>query len=90
MSRLGSSMGLVRVELSGVVDPGSVAQAVADAVGVREEPGRALVDTLIAGLRAWRGLVVLDNCEQVVGACARLVSELLRSCGHLSRGGNQP
>ena len=80
----GFEHGVCWVELSGVVDPGSVPQALADAVGVREEPGRALVDTLIAQLRAWRGLVVLDNCEQVVGACARLVGDLLRSCGHLS------
>jgi predicted ATPase/DNA-binding CsgD family transcriptional regulator len=72
------------VELSGVGDPGSVAQALADAVGVREEPGRALVDTLIDKLRVQHGLVVLDNCEHVVGACAALVGELLGSCRHLT------
>ena len=72
------------VELSGVGGPGSVAQALADAVGVREEPGRALVDTLIARLRVRHLLVVLDNCEHVVGACATLVGELLGSCAHLS------
>ena len=71
-------------ELSGVGDPDAVAQAVADAVGVREESGRALVDTLIDRLRGWRGLVVLDNCEHVVGACATLAAELLGSCQHLS------
>jgi predicted ATPase/DNA-binding CsgD family transcriptional regulator/tetratricopeptide (TPR) repeat protein len=68
------------VELSGVGDPAAVGQALADAVGVREEPGRALVDTLVERLHDRRGLVVLDNCEHLVGACADLVSELLGSC----------
>ena len=80
----GFEHGVWWVELSGVSDPGAVAQALADAVGVREEPGRALVDTLIDRLRVRHGLVVLDNCEHVVGACAELVSGLLGSCGHLS------
>ena len=68
------------VALSGVGDPDAVAQAVADGVGVREQPGRALVDTLVGRLRGGHGLVVLDNCEHVIGACAALVAELLRSC----------
>jgi predicted ATPase/DNA-binding CsgD family transcriptional regulator len=71
------------VELSGVGGPGPVVQAFADAVGVREQPGRALVDTLIDELRGWRGLVVLDNCEHVIGVCATLVGELVGSCRHL-------
>jgi predicted ATPase/DNA-binding CsgD family transcriptional regulator len=80
----GFEHGACWMELSGVRDPGSVAQALADAVGVREEPGRALVDTVIDKLRVWHGLVVLDNCEHVVAACADLVGELLRSCPRVS------
>lgn len=80
----GFQHGACWVELSGVGGPGSVAQALADAVGVREEPGRALVDTLTAKLCVRHGLVVLDNCEHVVGACATLVGKLLRSCRHLT------
>jgi predicted ATPase/DNA-binding CsgD family transcriptional regulator len=72
------------VELSGVADPEGVAQALADAVGVREDPGRALVDTLIDRLAGRHGLVVLDNCEHVVVACAELVSGLVRSCPDVS------
>jgi predicted ATPase/DNA-binding CsgD family transcriptional regulator len=68
------------VELSEVGDPDSVAQALADAVGVHQAPGRALVNTLVDGLRDRHGLVVLDNCEHVVATCAALVAELLRSC----------
>ncbi|HEX6233434.1 MAG TPA: LuxR C-terminal-related transcriptional regulator [Jiangellaceae bacterium] len=72
------------VDLSGVGDPSSVVQAVADAVGVREEPGRALADTLIDQLGVWHGLVVLDNCEHLVKACSTLVAALLRSCRHMT------
>ena len=72
------------VELSQVGDRDGVIQAVADAAGVREDPGRALRDTLTARLRAWHGLLVVDNCEHVVGACATLVAELLGSCPHVS------
>ena len=66
------------VELSGVGDPDSVAQAVADAVGVREQPGRALVDTLVGRLRGRHGLVVLDNCEHLIEAVAKSVALLLQ------------
>jgi len=72
------------VELSGAADPGAVVQVLADAVGVREQPGRALLDTLLDRLRVRHGLVVLDNCEQVVADCAQLVGELLRSCPDLT------
>ena len=68
------------VELSQVGDPDGVAQTHADAVGVREEPGRTLLDKLVDRLGAWHGLVVVDNCEHVVATCADLVGELLRSC----------
>ena len=80
----GFEHGACWVELSEVAGSDGVVQAVADAVGVREEPGRALVDTLIDELRVWHGLVVLDNCEHEVGACADLVGELSGSCRHLS------
>jgi predicted ATPase/DNA-binding CsgD family transcriptional regulator len=80
----GFGHGVWWVELSAVGDPGSVAQALADAVGVREAPGRATVDMVIDTLGVLHGLVVLDNCEHVVGACAELVAELLGSCRHLT------
>ena len=80
----GFTHGASWVELSSVGDPDSVAQALADAVGVREEPGRALVDTLVDGLRDRHGLVVLDNCEHVVATCAELVGALLGKCPDLS------
>jgi predicted ATPase/DNA-binding CsgD family transcriptional regulator len=81
----GFEHGIWWVELSGVGGgSGSVAQALADAVGVREAPGRAMVDMVIDTLGVLRGLVVLDNCEHGVEACAELVAELLGSCRHLT------
>ena len=71
------------VDLQGVSDPGMVAAAVAAAVGVHERPGQALTDTLAEQLRARHLLVVLDNCEHLVEACAELVGELSSACPQL-------
>ena len=80
----GFDHGVWWVELSGVGDADGIAQALADAVGVGEDPGRALVDTLIDRLSGRNGLIILDNCEHVVAACAELVSVLARSCPDMS------
>src|SRR5207248_11534193 len=52
--------------------------------GVREEPGRSLVDELAGFLRNRSLLLVLDNCEHLVAPCAQLAQALLRSCANLS------
>ena len=72
------------VDLARVSDPVLVPRAVAAALGVREEPGQPLTETLIAHLADYRCLVVLDNCEHLVQATAALVEELLRRCPALS------
>lgn len=70
------------VELERIGDSRLVEQAVADTFGIREEATRAvravLIDTL--ALKARRLLLVLDNCEHLIGACAELVAEVLRNC----------
>ncbi|MDQ4129228.1 MAG: hypothetical protein M3151_14990, partial [Actinomycetota bacterium] len=71
------------VELAPLADPGLVPQAVAAALGVREEPTRPILSALIDGLREKDLLLVLDNCEHLVEACARLVDALLGSCPRL-------
>src|SRR5262249_19098372 len=68
------------VELAALADPGSVSQAVADLVGVRGEAGRTRPESLVARLRQRQLLLVLDNCEHVVQACAELTEALLRAC----------
>jgi hypothetical protein len=75
--------GVWLVELAPLVDPALVDQAVAAAVGVREESGQPLRATLLAALRARRLLLLLDNCEHLLDACARLADVLLRGCPHL-------
>lgn len=71
------------VDLQGVSDPTMIPAAVGAAVGVHERPEQALVDTLVEQLRTRHMLVVLDNCEHLVVACAALVTELSRGCPRL-------
>jgi predicted ATPase/transcriptional regulator with XRE-family HTH domain len=61
-----------------------VARAVSSVLGVREEPTRPLVETLTDVLGARRLLLLLDNCEHLVQACAALADCLLRACEGLS------
>ncbi|HEY8744448.1 MAG TPA: adenylate/guanylate cyclase domain-containing protein, partial [Chloroflexota bacterium] len=72
--------GVWLAELAPLADPALVRRTVAAAVGVREAPGQAILDTLLAALREKRLLLVLDNCEHVLDACARLADALLRGC----------
>ena len=71
--------GVWLVELAALADPSLVATSVADAVGLPEEPGPAL-DSLCRRFRPARTLVVLDNCEHLLGACAELAHGLLSAC----------
>jgi predicted ATPase/class 3 adenylate cyclase len=75
--------GVWLVELAPLADPDLVPQTVAFALGVREEPGRPFTQTLADYLRNKKLLLLLDNCEHLVDACARLADTLLRSCPDL-------
>ena len=68
------------VELAAVEDGELVAGVVSSVLGLRERPGRALQEVLEEYLRDRRALLVLDNCEHLLKACAALVDALLRSC----------
>jgi len=72
------------VALAPVEDPALVASAVIAALGLREAPGRSLVDVLVEYLAARQVLLVLDNCEHLLEACAALVDALLRGCASLT------
>ena len=69
--------------VQGVGEPAMVAPAVGGAVGVHERARQALTDALAEQLRARHLLVVLDNCEHVVAACAELVAGLSSACPQL-------
>jgi predicted ATPase/DNA-binding CsgD family transcriptional regulator len=75
--------GVWLVELAPLADPSLVSQAVASTLGVREQPGRSPTETLSGYLGTKKVLLVLDNCEHLVGACATLAEALLRSCPEL-------
>ncbi|HET9000843.1 MAG TPA: adenylate/guanylate cyclase domain-containing protein [bacterium] len=75
--------GVWLVELAVLSDPSLVPKAVASALGVPEQPGRSLTETLTDSLRGKSILVILDNCEHLVAACAHLASALLRACPNL-------
>jgi predicted ATPase/class 3 adenylate cyclase len=69
--------GVWLVELDALSDDGLLPQAVATALGVREEPGRTLRETVLAALRSRTLLLVLDNCEHMIDACAHFVHTVL-------------
>jgi predicted ATPase/DNA-binding CsgD family transcriptional regulator len=67
------------VELADLHQPDLLVSRVAAAVGVAEEPGRPLAETLADALRPRRLLLALDNCEHLIDACAQLSRQLLTS-----------
>ena len=69
--------GVWLAELAGVRDPAQVAAAVAAALGIRDLPSAAAADALARALASRQLLLVLDNCEHVIGAAAELCGRLL-------------
>src|SRR5215211_672174 len=72
--------GVWLVDLAPLSEAELVPQAVAQALGVREQPGRPLVQTLKDTLRSRKMLLVVDNCEHLVEAVVGVVDSLLDSC----------
>lgn len=71
--------GVWLVELAGLQDPALVAHTVLEALRVHDETGRSPAAVLAEHLRERRTLVVLDNCEHLLDACAALAHDLLRA-----------
>jgi len=67
------------VELADLRQPDLVASRIAAVIGVTEEAGRPLLETLGEALRPRRLLLTLDNCEHLLDACAQVVRHLLAS-----------
>ncbi len=68
------------VSLAPLNDGSLVIKATAQALGIREESGRPLLDTLNDYLRPRKLLLVLDNCEHLLSACVELSKALLSVC----------
>jgi len=71
--------GIWLVELAPLTDPALVPQAVATALGVREQPGRSILDALLDYLRAKTLLLILDNSEHLIETCAQYTEMMLRA-----------
>jgi non-specific serine/threonine protein kinase len=71
------------VELTPLSEANLVTQTVATVLGVREGSTRSLRDSVLEHLQHRHLLLVLDNCEHVIGACAELAEALVRGAPHL-------
>jgi predicted ATPase/DNA-binding CsgD family transcriptional regulator len=71
------------IELAPVSDAGLAPQVVATALGLRDDAGQLLLERLCASLAKQDVLLVLDNCEHVIGACAELAEVLLGASSRL-------
>jgi non-specific serine/threonine protein kinase len=75
--------GLWLVELAPLAEADLVPQAVASACSVRELPVLALIDVLVEHFLPRTAVLLLDNCEHLITACAFLAEHLLRTCPQL-------
>jgi len=72
--------GVWYVDLASITDPDVMPVAVTRALGLPDQPGRSTMDTLRHVIAGRRMLVVLDNCEHLLDACASLVAALMGAC----------
>ena len=76
--------GVWLVELAALTDPALVPHSVARVFGLKEQPGKALTQTITEYLAERRLLLVLDNAEHLLEACARLADTVLHGCENVS------
>lgn len=67
------------IDLAPIRDAALVTSLIAQTLGVQEEPGRRVLDTLCAHLKSRTALLILDNCEHLVHECATVANTLLRA-----------
>ena len=78
------SDGVCYVDLAPLTDPELAPVTVARALGLPDQPGRSTMDSLLRFVRDRQMLLVLDNCEHLLDACAQLVVALLSGAGRLT------
>jgi predicted ATPase/DNA-binding CsgD family transcriptional regulator len=76
--------GVMFVDLVPVTDPGVIATAVAGALGLGEQIGRDMTESVVAALADHNALLVLDNCEHVVDGVAPFLERLLATCPRMT------
>ncbi|MGE5464580.1 MAG: tetratricopeptide repeat protein, partial [Syntrophothermus sp.] len=77
------SEGVWLVELAPVNDPALIVQTLLSIFNLREDANRNVLDVLINHLRERTILLVLDNCEHLIDACAQVSASLLQACPNL-------
>jgi predicted ATPase len=75
--------GIWFIALDSLADPNLVPQTVAAVFEIRESSDRSVIELLINKLHEKTALLILDNCEHVVEACAQLATTLLSNCPKL-------
>jgi predicted ATPase/class 3 adenylate cyclase len=76
----GSGDGVWLAELAPVTDQDGVPAAMAGALRIPPQPGRDVLDTLADALAPQDILIVLDNCEHLIGGCAKTAETILQRC----------
>jgi predicted ATPase/class 3 adenylate cyclase len=76
----GAGDGVWLVELAPVAEEDEVAPSIAAALTIVGQPGRPILETLADTLAPQNVLIVLDNCEHLIGACAKAADAILRRC----------
>jgi predicted ATPase/class 3 adenylate cyclase len=76
----GSGDGVWFADLAPLQNADLVAASVANVLGIRADPGRPMIDTLVEAVDQRSLLLLLDNCEHVLDTCAKLADALLRGC----------
>src|SRR6202042_549788 len=72
--------GVWLAELAAVTDEEAGAPVIAAALGVPVQPGHPTMDTLLDALVPQDVLIVVDNCEHLIGACAKIADAILHRC----------
>ncbi len=76
----GTGDGVWLVELAAVTDGDAVASAISRALGIAAQPSRPALEALVEALVPQDILIVLDNCEHLIDACAKTADAILRRC----------
>jgi len=71
--------GIWMIDLAPVLDPTLVPRTTAITIGLRDEPQRPVIDMLCDYLSTKQMLIILDNCEHLVEACANMAEQILRT-----------
>jgi predicted ATPase len=79
----GSGDGVWLVELAAVSDPDAVPSVITEALGIAPPAGRAALEALLDALAPQDILIVLDNCEHLIDACAKTADAIVRRCSRV-------